>query len=96
MKVSIHHRVSYVLKERLCQHYLENYFAPQRSMGAGKDNLAYYNTVYNDNTIQSQKIFKPVITGKSIQNQFPAGNNQSYTISLMQFRDTDETTQKLF
>ena len=52
--------VSYVLTERLCQHPLENYFGRQRSMGHRKDNPSLRDFGYNDNTIRTHKIFRPI------------------------------------
>ena len=52
--------VPYVLTERLCQHPLENYFGRQRSMGHRKDNPSLRDFGYNDNTIRTQKIFRPI------------------------------------
>ena len=52
--------VPYVLTERLCQHPLENYFGRQRSMGHRKDNPTLGDFGYNDNTIRTQKIFRPI------------------------------------
>ena len=50
----------YVLIERLCQDPLENYFGRQRSMGHRKDNPSLRDFCYNDNTIRTQKIFRPI------------------------------------
>ena len=50
----------YVLTERFCQDPLENYFGRQRSMGQRKDNPSVRDFGYNDNTIRTQKIFRPI------------------------------------
>ena len=50
----------YVLTERFCQDPLENYFGRQRSMGHRKDNPSIRDFGYNDNTIRTQKIFRPI------------------------------------
>lgn len=52
--------VPYVLTERFCQDPLENYFGRQRSMGHRKDNPSLRDFGYNDNTIRTQKIFRPI------------------------------------
>ena len=46
--------VSYVLSERFCQDYLENYFDRQRAIGRRRDNPNVRDVGYNDNTIKSQ------------------------------------------
>ena len=74
MKITVHsvielvmflvtHKVSYVLTERFWQDPLENYFGKQPSSGARKDNPSLYDFCYNDNTIRSQKVCKPIATG---------------------------------
>ena len=50
----------YVLIERLCQDPLENYFGRQRPMGHRKDNPTLRDFGNNDNTIRTQKIFRPI------------------------------------
>ena len=45
------HEVLYVLTER---------FNKQHSSGAHKDNPSLYDFGYNDNTIEKQKVFKPI------------------------------------
>ena len=52
--------VPYVLTERFWQDPLENYFGRQRSMGHRKDNPSLRDFGYNDNTIRTQKIFRPI------------------------------------
>ena len=47
-------RVRYVLSERFCQDYLENYFGRQRAIGRRRDNPNVRDVGYNDNTIKSQ------------------------------------------
>ena len=46
--------VSYVLSERFCQDYLENYFGRQWAIGRRQDNPNVWDVGYNDNTIKSQ------------------------------------------
>ena len=46
--------VSYVLNERFCQDYLENYFGRQQAIGRRRDNPNVRDVGYNDNTIKSQ------------------------------------------
>ena len=57
---------SYVLIERFCQNPSENCFGQQCSSGARKDNPSLYDFGYNDNTIQNQKVFKPIAIGNEI------------------------------
>ena len=42
------------------QDRLENYFGRQRSMAHRKDNHLVRDFGYNDNTIRTQKIFRPI------------------------------------
>ena len=46
--------VSYVLSERFCQDYLENYLGRQRAIGRRHDNPNVGDVEYNDNTLKSQ------------------------------------------
>ena len=50
----------YVLTEKFCQDPLENYFGRQRAMGHRKDNPSLRDFGYNDNTIRTTKLFKPI------------------------------------
>ena len=54
------HGVEYVLTGRFCQDPLENYFVRQRSMGYRRDNPNLRTFGYQDNTIRSSKIFRPI------------------------------------
>ena len=61
----LNHDISYVLTERFCKDLLENYFDPQRSMGARKDNPSMRDFGFNDNTIRNKKssdLFKVMLT----------------------------------
>ena len=60
VKFLLNHDVQYVLTERFCQDPLENYFGRQRSMGHRKDNPSLRDFGYNDNTIRTAKIFRPI------------------------------------
>ena len=60
IKYLLSQNVPYVLTERFCQDPLENYFGRQRSMGQRKDNPSLRDFGYNDNTIRTQKIFRPI------------------------------------
>ena len=46
--------VSYILSDRFCQDYLENYFGRQPAIGRRRDNPNVRDIEYNDNTIKSQ------------------------------------------
>ena len=50
----------YVLTEKFCQDPLENCFGRQRAMGHRKDNPSLRDFGYNDNTIRTTKLFKPI------------------------------------
>eukprot|EP00794_Sanderia_malayensis_P002699 gene2699-3120_t len=52
--------VPYILTERFCQDPLENYFGRQRSLGHRKDNPSLRDVGYNDNTIRTTKLFRPI------------------------------------
>ena len=60
IKFLLNNGVSYVLSERFCQDPLENYFGRQRSIGSRKDNPSLRDFGYNDNTIRTQRIFRPI------------------------------------
>ena len=59
-KFLLQHGLPYVLTERFCQDPLENYFGRQRSIGCRKDNPSLRDFGYNDNTIRTSKIFRPI------------------------------------
>ena len=59
-KYLLQQNVPYVLTERFCQDPLENYFGRQRSLGRRKDNPSLRDFGYNDNTIRSAKLFRPI------------------------------------
>ena len=59
-KFLLQNDVPYVLTERFCQDPLENYFGRQRSLGRRKDNPSLRDFGYNDNTIRTSKIFRPI------------------------------------
>ena len=63
MKITVFHKVPYVLTERFCQDPLGNYFGKERSSGARKDNPFLYDFGYNNSTVRNQKVFKPIATG---------------------------------
>ena len=60
VKYLLNQGVPYVLTERFCQDPLKNYFGQQRSIGRRKDNPSLRDFSYNDNTIRTQKIFRPI------------------------------------
>ena len=60
VKYLLNQGVPYVLTERFCQDPLENYFGQQRFIGRRKDNPSLRDISYNDNTIRTQKIFRPI------------------------------------
>ena len=62
-KYLLHNGVKFVLSERFCQDDLENYFGRQRAIGSSKNNPSVKDVGYNDNTIKSQFLIRP-ITGK--------------------------------
>ena len=47
------------MTERFCQDPLENYFGRQRSMGH-RNNPSLRDFGYNDNTIRTTKLFRPI------------------------------------
>ena len=49
-----------MLTERFCQDPLENYFGRQRSMGRRRDNPNLRTFGYQDNTIRTSKVFRPI------------------------------------
>ena len=59
-KYLLQQNVPYVLTERFCQDPLENYFGRQRSLGRRKNNPSLRDFGYNDNTIRSAKLFRPI------------------------------------
>ena len=60
IKYLLSQNVPYVFTERFCQDPLENYFGQQRSIGRRKDNPTIRDFGYNDNTIRTSKIFRPI------------------------------------
>ena len=52
--------MSYVLSERFCQDYLENYFGRQRAIGRRHDNPKVRDVEYNDNTLKSQQSVRAI------------------------------------
>ena len=46
--------MSYILSQRFCQDYQENYFGRHRAIGRRRDNPHVGDVGYNDNTIKSQ------------------------------------------
>ena len=52
--------MKYVLTESFCQDPLENYFGRQRSIGRRRDNPNLRTFGYQDNTIRTSKIFRPI------------------------------------
>ena len=56
----LQHEINYILTERFCQDPFENCFGYQRSAGAQKDNPIIHDVGYNDNTIHSQKVYRPI------------------------------------
>ena len=60
IKYLLNHQVKYVLTERFCQDPLENYFGRQRSIGRRRDNPNLRTFGYQDNTIRTSRIFRPI------------------------------------
>ena len=60
IKYLLSQNIPYVMTERFCQDPLENYFGRQRSMGHRKDNPSLRDFGYNDNTIRTTKLFRPI------------------------------------
>lgn len=60
IKYLLSQNVPYVFTERFCQDPLENYFGQQRSIGHRKDNPSLRDFGYNDNTIRTSKLFRPI------------------------------------
>ena len=65
IKLLLSNNVQYVFTERLWQDPLENYFGRQRSLGKRRDNPNIRTFGYQDNTIRTSNIFKPIASGNS-------------------------------
>ena len=52
--------ISYILSEKFCQDYLENYFGKQRAVGERRDNPNVRSVGYNDNLIKTQYSVYPI------------------------------------
>ena len=65
IKFLLSNNVQYVFTECLCQDPLENYFGRQRSLGRCRDNPNIRTFGYQDNTIYTSKISKPIASGNS-------------------------------
>ena len=57
--------------QRFCQDPLENYFGRQRSLGRRQDNPNLRTFGYQDNTIRTSKMFKPIQSGNSRETPEP-------------------------
>ena len=52
--------ISYILSERFCQDYLENYFGKPRAIGRRSDNPTVHDFEYNDNTVKNQFLIRHI------------------------------------
>ena len=60
IKYLLSQNASYVFAERFCQDPVENNFGQQRSIGRREDNPSLRDFGYNDNTIRTTKVFRPI------------------------------------
>ena len=77
--------VSYILSERFCQDYLENYFGRQRAIGRRCDNPNVRDVGYNDNTIKRQYSVRAIAANVRCENK----RNQISTSPLRKGKRND-------